>query len=399
MIDVARRRAPRGRPRATRPASPPSATRPTTACVLDEIRDAAARSPPTPRYRLAADAFGTVAAYYAEIAAYLNQIGGNVYPQRLALVLEKVADLPYGENPHQRAAFYRETTHRSRHARRRDAAPRRAADVQQPARPRRRLPDRGGLHLADGRHRQAHRPGRARLERGARRGLPARARDRPRRVVRRDRRRQPRARRRDGARDRGQLVRGGRRARLRAGGARDPRGEGRPRAARRARPSPTEGMRDYGIANLDFKRVGGGLLVETLDALDLDRGQLQVVTRRRPTLDELDRPAVRLAGGAPRPVERDRARPERRDGRDRRRPGEPQRVGGHRAPPGRRPGEARGDGVGRLLPVPRRHPDRRQRRRHRDHPAGRLHPRRDGDRGRRPPPPGDGLHRPRHFRH
>ena len=43
-------------------------------------------------------------------------------------------------------------------------------------------------------------------------------------------------------------------------------------------------MRDYGIANLDFKRVAGGLLVEALDAVDLDRGQLQVVTRRHPTL-------------------------------------------------------------------------------------------------------------------
>ena len=32
------------------------------------------------RYRLAADAFSTVAAYYAEIAAYLNPIGGNSYP-------------------------------------------------------------------------------------------------------------------------------------------------------------------------------------------------------------------------------------------------------------------------------------------------------------------------------
>ena len=29
------------------------------------------------------------------------------------MVLEKVTDLAYGENPHQRAAFYRETTHRS----------------------------------------------------------------------------------------------------------------------------------------------------------------------------------------------------------------------------------------------------------------------------------------------
>jgi phosphoribosylaminoimidazolecarboxamide formyltransferase/IMP cyclohydrolase len=44
-------------------------------------------------------------------------------------------------------------------------------------------------------------------------------------------------------------------------------------------------MRDYGIANLDFKRVGGGLLVETLDVVDL--GRLQVVTERRPTLEEL----------------------------------------------------------------------------------------------------------------
>ena len=46
-------------------------------------------------------------------------------------------------------------------------------------------------------------------------------------------------------------------------------------------------MRDYGIANLDFKRVAGGLLVESLDDLGLDRGRLQVVTQRRPTLEEL----------------------------------------------------------------------------------------------------------------
>ena len=65
------------------------------------------------RARLAAEAFSTVAAYHAEIAAYLNQISGNTFPRHLALVLEKVDDLRYGENPHQRAAFYRETTHRS----------------------------------------------------------------------------------------------------------------------------------------------------------------------------------------------------------------------------------------------------------------------------------------------
>ncbi len=53
-------------------------------------------------------------------------------------------------------------------------------------------------------------------------------------------------------------------------------------------PDPTEGMRDYGIANLTFKRVAGGLLVQSLDDVGLDRGRLQVVTQRRPTLDELN---------------------------------------------------------------------------------------------------------------
>src|SRR5207244_8854231 len=49
------------------------------------------------RATLAADAFGAVAAYYAEIAAYLNQISNNTFPKRLAVVLEKVDDLRYGE--------------------------------------------------------------------------------------------------------------------------------------------------------------------------------------------------------------------------------------------------------------------------------------------------------------
>ncbi|HEY4753590.1 MAG TPA: bifunctional phosphoribosylaminoimidazolecarboxamide formyltransferase/IMP cyclohydrolase, partial [Candidatus Limnocylindrales bacterium] len=80
--------------------------------ILEELRGLGQVSADT-RYRLAADAYSAVAAYYAEIAAYLNQISNNNYPQRLSLVLEKVSDLRYGENPHQRAAFYRETTHRS----------------------------------------------------------------------------------------------------------------------------------------------------------------------------------------------------------------------------------------------------------------------------------------------
>jgi len=65
------------------------------------------------RQRLAADALADVAAYYAEIAAYLNHISGMRFPNRLAVVVEKVRDLGYGENPQQQAAYYRETTHRT----------------------------------------------------------------------------------------------------------------------------------------------------------------------------------------------------------------------------------------------------------------------------------------------
>ena len=64
------------------------------------------------RQRLAAEAFAVVAAHHAEVAAYLNQVTGTTFPPHVSIILEKVADLPYGENPHQRAAFYRETTHR-----------------------------------------------------------------------------------------------------------------------------------------------------------------------------------------------------------------------------------------------------------------------------------------------
>jgi len=56
------------------------------------------------RRRLAQKAFQHVAAYDAAIAGYLRVEGG--FPQELVLSFRKLADLRYGENPHQRAAFY-----------------------------------------------------------------------------------------------------------------------------------------------------------------------------------------------------------------------------------------------------------------------------------------------------
>jgi phosphoribosylaminoimidazolecarboxamide formyltransferase/IMP cyclohydrolase len=64
------------------------------------------------RYRLARKAFSHTAAYDAAISNYLTatHLDGtrDDFPGQLNLCVEKVQDLRYGENPHQRAAFYRE---------------------------------------------------------------------------------------------------------------------------------------------------------------------------------------------------------------------------------------------------------------------------------------------------
>ena len=63
------------------------------------------------RSRLAARAFAHTARYDTMVARYLSAHhvpGGEASPTTLALLFDKVQDLRYGENPHQRAAFYRE---------------------------------------------------------------------------------------------------------------------------------------------------------------------------------------------------------------------------------------------------------------------------------------------------
>ncbi len=253
--------------------------------VIDEMRTLGQVSAET-RYRLAADAFSTVAAYYAEIAAYLNQIGGNSYPKRLAMVLEKVADLPYGENPHQRAAFYRETTHRSgtladvkqlhgdppsfNNLLDLDAAYRIASDYTAPTVVIAKHTDPVGIASGE------------ELVEAYRRALDTDPVSSFGGIVGVNREL-------DGATAR-EIAANSYEAVIAPGFSQAARGilEAKPGIELLAVPaSPMEGMRDYGIANLDFKRVAGGLLVEALDAVDLDRGQLQVVTRRHPTLGEL----------------------------------------------------------------------------------------------------------------
>jgi phosphoribosylaminoimidazolecarboxamide formyltransferase/IMP cyclohydrolase len=73
--------------------------------VLDELRVDGTLSYET-RHMLATQAFATTASYDATISAWFGE--AELFPQQLTLSFQKVADLAYGENPHQRAAYYAE---------------------------------------------------------------------------------------------------------------------------------------------------------------------------------------------------------------------------------------------------------------------------------------------------
>ena len=123
-------------------------------------------------------------------------------------------------------------------------------------------------------------------------------------------------------------------------------------------PSPrplAEGLPDHGIAALDFQRIEGGLLVETRDTLDIDHAQLNVVTQRRPTLEELTDlmfawRAVRHITSLAVVVAKSATLVGRR-----RRPVKPPHRHRDRAPPRRRAGAAQRARLRCLLPIRRRH--------------------------------------------
>jgi len=73
--------------------------------VLDELRSTNELSLET-RRELAAEAFATTAAYESAIATWFAE--RETFPETMVIALEKVLDLSYGENPHQRAAYYAE---------------------------------------------------------------------------------------------------------------------------------------------------------------------------------------------------------------------------------------------------------------------------------------------------
>ncbi|MDE2449169.1 MAG: bifunctional phosphoribosylaminoimidazolecarboxamide formyltransferase/IMP cyclohydrolase [Gammaproteobacteria bacterium] len=79
--------------------------------LLEELAAHGGCTSAATRSRLAAKVFAHTARYDAMVASYLasrQEQAGDRFPATLPLVFDKVQDLRYGENPHQQAALYRE---------------------------------------------------------------------------------------------------------------------------------------------------------------------------------------------------------------------------------------------------------------------------------------------------
>ena len=85
------------------------------ATLADEMSKSGGSLSDTTKWRLAQKAFATTAAYDSAIASTLERVHANGnfelktgagFPQTLRMSFQKVMDLRYGENPHQKAAMY-----------------------------------------------------------------------------------------------------------------------------------------------------------------------------------------------------------------------------------------------------------------------------------------------------
>jgi phosphoribosylaminoimidazolecarboxamide formyltransferase/IMP cyclohydrolase len=82
------------------------------AALLDEMRAGGGALSGATRFSLAKKAFTHTARYDGAIANYLTALQDDgsrgAFPQRLQFAFDRVEELRYGENPHQKAAFYRD---------------------------------------------------------------------------------------------------------------------------------------------------------------------------------------------------------------------------------------------------------------------------------------------------
>ena len=78
--------------------------------ILEELKQNDGRLSEDTRKALALSAFRATARYDSAIAQYLGKrfASDELFPANLTLSFEKLGDLRYGENPHQKAAFYKD---------------------------------------------------------------------------------------------------------------------------------------------------------------------------------------------------------------------------------------------------------------------------------------------------
>jgi phosphoribosylaminoimidazolecarboxamide formyltransferase / IMP cyclohydrolase len=76
--------------------------------TIAELRESGGRLSMATRERLAGKAFACTARYDAAISSWFAAREDDDFPAQRAIAYEKAAELRYGENPHQRAAYYAE---------------------------------------------------------------------------------------------------------------------------------------------------------------------------------------------------------------------------------------------------------------------------------------------------
>ena len=319
--------------------------------MLQELEDADGRLSLGTRESLAAEAFSYTARYDTAIARWFVEKQED-FPPLLMSAYEKVTDLAYGENPHQRAAYYAQVGARMHVLSMVTPGRRQGPVVQQRARPQLRPAARRGVQRPGLRDHQAQQPVRRR-DRQLRRARPTSARfacdpqsafggvvclNRP------------------VDRELAELLAAQFCEVLFA-----PRYTEDALELLESKPNmrilEDNERRRFNIAERDLKRVMGGLLVQDRD-IDLeDRSEMEVVTERKPTEAEWGemlfgwKVCKHVRSNAIVLVARSRV------GRHRRGADEPRRLGPARDREGareRRRPAGRGARLGRVLPVRRR---------------------------------------------
>jgi phosphoribosylaminoimidazolecarboxamide formyltransferase/IMP cyclohydrolase len=78
--------------------------------ILSELANNKAMLSQETRFKLAQKSFAHTARYDTAIATYLSKINNTEFPETLNLQFHQIQTMRYGENPHQNAAFYQEST-------------------------------------------------------------------------------------------------------------------------------------------------------------------------------------------------------------------------------------------------------------------------------------------------